>query len=141
MFTWRSGRWRGIAAGLLAAVLVVGTSAHSGHDAGPCGGPEPDCLACSVLHGGILLPPASPPVLPDLLAEPFREAHRAAGVRLVIGETFYPSDRLEFVARGLGAAPLILPIMTGGCRCATYIELIEHLVGRIVEGLGGGSGR
>ncbi len=83
--------------------------------------------------------PGIPPADGDLVA--LVETHRGAGVRLAIGETFYPSDRLEFVARGLGAVPLILPIMTGGCRCATYIELIEHLVGRIVEGLGGGSGR
>jgi len=61
---------------------------------------------------------------------------RTAGVRLVIGESYYPSDSVGFVAEQLGAEELTLPAMTGGATgCDTYIDLIDHDVHAVVDAL------
>jgi zinc/manganese transport system substrate-binding protein len=77
--------------------------------------------------------PGVPPADGDVTA--LVDAQRDAGVRLVLGESFYPSDRLDFVAEGLGARALVLPVMTGADGCATYIELIDRIVHGVVDAL------
>jgi zinc/manganese transport system substrate-binding protein len=61
------------------------------------------------------------------------EAQREAGVKLVLGESFYPSDRMDFVAEGLAAKVLVLPVMTGADGCTTYIDLIDRIVRDVVQ--------
>ena len=77
--------------------------------------------------------PGVPPADSDVSA--LVEAQRDAGVGLVLGESFYPSERVDFVAEQLGAKALALPVMTGAAGCATYIELIDHDVHAIVDAL------
>lgn len=77
--------------------------------------------------------PGIPPADSDLTA--LVDAHRSTGVRLVLGESFYPSDRIDFVADQLGARALILPVMTGAGGTTTYIELIDEIVNRVVAAL------
>jgi ABC-type Zn uptake system ZnuABC Zn-binding protein ZnuA len=78
--------------------------------------------------------PGVPPADSDVTA--LVDAQRSAGVKLVLGENYYPSDRVDFVATGLGAHALVLPAMTGGATgCSTYIDLIDHDVHAVVDAL------
>ncbi|MBI5499752.1 MAG: zinc ABC transporter substrate-binding protein [Deltaproteobacteria bacterium] len=77
--------------------------------------------------------PGVPPSDSDVVA--LVEAQAGAGVRLVVGESFHPSDRIEFVADGLSARALVLPVMTGADGCTTSIDLIDHLVREVVQAL------
>lgn len=77
--------------------------------------------------------PGVPPADSDVTA--LIEAQRNAGVKLVVGECCYPSERVAFVAEQLGATALRLPSMTGADGTMTYIELIDRLVDLFVEAL------
>ena len=77
--------------------------------------------------------PGVPPADSDVTA--LVGAQRNAGVRLVIGECCYPSERVNFVAEQLGATALRLPAMTGADGTTTYIELIDRLVDLFVDAL------
>ena len=77
--------------------------------------------------------PGVPPSDSDVVA--LVEAQGNAGAALVIGESFYPSDRIDFVADGLSARALVLPVMTGDDGCATYIDLIDRIVRDVVQAL------
>lgn len=77
--------------------------------------------------------PGVPPADSDVMA--LVEAQGTAGVKLVVGESYYPSDRVDFVAARLGAVALRLPGMTGADGTTTYIGLIDRLVGLVVEAL------
>ncbi|MDI7267327.1 MAG: metal ABC transporter substrate-binding protein [Myxococcota bacterium] len=78
--------------------------------------------------------PGIPPADSDLTA--LVGAQRSAGIRLVVGETFYPSDRVQYVAKELGIHALSLPAMVGGAPgCSTYIDLIGCVVDRVIEAL------
>ncbi|MDI7267326.1 MAG: metal ABC transporter substrate-binding protein [Myxococcota bacterium] len=77
--------------------------------------------------------PGIPPADSDVTA--LIESHRNGGVALVVGESFYPSDRITFVAEALGVPGLRLPPMSGGSQHGTYIDVLDHNVRRIVEAL------
>ena len=77
--------------------------------------------------------PGVPPADSDVMA--LVEAQRGAGVKLVIAERFYPSDRVRFVAEQLGAKALELPAMTGADGTTGYIDLIQRIVDRVVVAL------
>ena len=77
--------------------------------------------------------PGVPPADSDVVA--LVESEADAGVKLVVGESFYPSDRIDFVADGLSARALVLPSMTGAEGCATYIDLIDRIVHDVVRAL------
>jgi zinc/manganese transport system substrate-binding protein len=77
--------------------------------------------------------PGVPPADSDLTALTDRLRNR--DVRLVLGESFYPSDRVDFVAGELSARALVLPAMVGADGTRTYVDLVGRIVDRIVEAL------
>ncbi len=74
--------------------------------------------------------PGIPPADSDLVALVGKHA-KGGNVALVLGETFCPPDRMQFVAAGVGAKALLLPAMSGGPEAKTYAELIGYLVEQI----------
>ncbi len=56
-------------------------------------------------------------------------------VRLVLQEFFYPYNLSKIFAKKAGAKLLILPTMTGASKSKDYFEMMDRLIGMVVEGL------
>jgi ABC-type Zn uptake system ZnuABC Zn-binding protein ZnuA len=81
---------------------------------------------------GTLEPKPGIPPSPTHLAELVPQM-KAAGVRLILIESYRERDTPDFVAEKTGARVLVLPIMPGGKEAPDYLALIDYIVRRVAE--------
>lgn len=70
---------------------------------------------------------------PSHVAELIRRV-QGQGVKLVLQESFYPQSLSRLFAQKAGAKLLVLPTMVGAANTASYLEVMDKMVGMVASG-------